>query len=142
MVGIRCFIKAATAATFGAAEEVPKKLGRFWERLFVVEGLPGMAGLAGGLGMAGNTPPGVAVLITPPKKDVLPPSGPVTTGLRTGVAPEIAEPSAFRVVSDGPEELKGSEFSGLVARKGAEAHQGIAPTPTVNGAVLWPYAEG
>ena len=46
--GAFCIMRAATAAALGAADEVPKKLGRFCERLVGVEGWPGQnGGIAG-----------------------------------------------------------------------------------------------
>ena len=56
--------------------------------------------------------------------------------------PVLSEPSAFRTLNAGPEELKPSLFSGLVPRYGVDAHQGTAPTPIVFGAALWPGVEG
>ena len=65
-VGFICFMSAAMAAAFGAADEVPKKLGRFCERFDGVVGCPGR--------------PGLVVLITLPKNEVLPPSGAEMSG--------------------------------------------------------------
>ena len=71
-LGTSCFISAATAAALGAADEVPKKLGRSCERLVEVAGSPGN----GGLVVSMMLPPGE-------KNDVLPPSGAVIVGFWT-----------------------------------------------------------
>ena len=48
--GAFCCIRAATAAALGAAEDVPKKLGRFCDRLVGVAGWPGNGGLLVSIG--------------------------------------------------------------------------------------------
>ena len=67
-------IKAATAAALGAADEVPKKLGRSCDRLVAVAGSPGTGGLL------------VSMIWPGEKNDVLPPSGAVTVGFWTSRA--------------------------------------------------------
>src|SRR5262249_29142701 len=86
-VGTSWSMSAATAAALGAAEDVPKKLGKFCERLVEVEGWPGTNG---GVCDVSMMAPGL-------KNDVFPPSGAVTAGFmeRTGV--DIGEPSGLRV---------------------------------------------
>src|SRR4051794_67998 len=89
--GTSCFIRAPTAAALGAAEDVPKKLGRFCERFVGVAGSPGNGG--------------VVVLMIPlaaGKNDVLPPSGAVSVGPRTVVGVESACPVGLKTVIAGP----------------------------------------
>ncbi len=100
--GFFCSIKAATAATLGVADDVPKKLGRFCERFVGVLGWPGNGAWL--------------VSMTWPKNDVLPPSAPETTGLWTSMAAGFAEPSGLNTLMRGPNELKGSLLSGSVFR--------------------------
>src|SRR3954469_4816103 len=97
--GARCFMRAATAAALGAAEDVPKKLGRFCDRLVGVAGWPGVGGLLVSIG-------------GPEKNDVLPPSGAVIIGFWTVWAVVINVPSGFRTKIAGPVELKGSDLTG------------------------------
>ena len=75
-VGTSWSIRAATAAALGVADEVPKKVGRFCDRLVPVAGSPGNGGL-------------LVLMIWPGEKnEVLPPSGAVIGGVldhrRTG----------------------------------------------------------
>ncbi len=116
---------------FGAADDVPKKLGRFdWSgvklayRLVVVAGWPGMGGLF--------------VAATVPKKVVLPPSGAVTDGFWTVSGELRAVPLASKTWICGPAELYGSLASGFWPRNGGGDHHGTAPTPIVDAAELWP----
>ena len=47
-------------------------------------------------------------------------------------------PSGLKTLSDGPNELNGSDWSGFWPRKGVGAHHGTAPTPIVFAVALWP----
>ena len=123
------FISAATAAMFGAADEVPKKLGRFCDRFVGVAGWPGNGGWE------------VSMIWPGVKNDVLPPSGPEITGFWTSTA-AFVEPSGFRALIPGPNELYGSLASGCWLRYGGAAHQGTAPTPMLLIATWWPSELG
>src|SRR5262249_49929340 len=124
-------MRAATAVAFGAAEEVPKKLGKFCERFVLVAGSPGNGGLL------------VSMMLPGKKNEVLPPSGAVTDGFCTSTGPvEIGEPSGLSTYRPGPKELNGSLASGFWPRYGAGAHHGVAPMPIVFRAVSWPAAAG
>src|SRR5215470_10918961 len=83
-LGTFCSIKAATASALGVADEVPKKLGRFCDRLVGVAGSPGNGGM-----LVSMIPPGG-------KNDVLPPSGAVIVGFCTTCAVDIGVPSTFK----------------------------------------------
>src|SRR5205823_8861750 len=80
-LGTFCSIKAATAAALGVADEVPKKLGRFCDRLVVVAGSPGKGGW-----LVSMIPPGG-------KNDVLQPSGAVIVGFWASWGVDIVVPA-------------------------------------------------
>src|SRR3954467_6012732 len=101
--GARCFMRAATAAALGAADEVPKKLGRLRDRCDGVDGWPGNGALLVSIG-------------EPSKNEVLPPSGAVIAGFWIVWAVVNNDPSGLRTMIDGPDELKGSERTGVWPR--------------------------
>ena len=71
-VGTSWSIKAATAAALGAADEVPKKLGRFCDRFVPSRADPGTEGCC------------VSMIWPGEKNEVLPPSGAVIDGVLDG----------------------------------------------------------
>ena len=86
-----------------AADDVPKKLGRFCERFVGVAGCPGN---------------GLLVSIIRPcwKNDVFPPSGAVTVGFSTVTGEDLGVPSMLKTERAAPLELNGSLFSGFCPR--------------------------
>ena len=92
-------------------------------------GSPGSAGVVGVAGMAGNG----GLLVSSRfwatgagKNDVLPPSGPETTGVCTSTGVGLGLPLGLKTLIAGPIELNGSELSGFESRNGDVAHQGTA----------------
>ena len=132
-VGTSCSIKAATAAALGAAEEVPKKVGRScW---FTGTSEVADAGWPVNSGFEVSTNwPGL-------KNEVVPPSGAVIVGLSMtcGV---MGVPVGLRLTSLGPDELNGSLAKGFCPRYGTGAHHGVAPTPIVAAAAECPKELG
>src|SRR5262249_33492726 len=77
-------INAATAAAFGVADDVPKKVGKACDRFVPVAGSPGNGGLL------------VSMIWPGEKNEVLPPSGAVIVGFWISVGPpEMGVPSAL-----------------------------------------------
>src|SRR5262249_2322998 len=92
-LGTSCFMSAAMAAAFGAAEEVPKKLGRACARLVLVAGSAGNGGLLvpiSGCSVVGG------------KNEVLPPSGAVIVGFWITTALDSGVPFTLKTLNSGP----------------------------------------
>jgi hypothetical protein len=113
-VGAICFSNAATAARFGADDDVPKKFGS----------------------VSGSW------LMSPPKNDVLFASGPETSGFSRTSGDGRRLPAGSMKIVAGPNELNGSLRIGVGVANGGARKNGTAPTPMASLDTGWPKVVG